>query len=283
MSVTKTKTAAKKTAPPSRAPESETPDGAAPQENFKYVHSLARGLAVMMIFDEQHRELTLADVARAAKLDRSTARRFLLTLKSLGFIEQNDRYFSLTPRTLQLGYGYLASLPWWRAAQSISEKLTSDIRVSSAVGVLDKESIVYVAYASAGRFPQLMSRSVGTHLPAVATAIGRVLLAERDPAEIKGQLSAMTIEKYTPLTRTHAADIERILDEVRRDGFCLVDQELETGLRSLGVPVRNRAGEAVAGLSVSLLQAQFTNERIIETYLPALQAASKEITQSLPA
>ena len=145
--------------------------------SFKYVHSLERGLAVIAAFDEHNPELTLADVARATGLDRSTARRFLLTLEALGYVEQNGRHFSLAPRTLQLGYGYLASLPWWRAAQNISERLTSRIGASSAVGVLDHDNIVYVAYASAGRFPLLMSRSVGTHLPAAATAIGRVLLA----------------------------------------------------------------------------------------------------------
>jgi IclR family pca regulon transcriptional regulator len=257
--------------------------GAEKPENFKYVHSLERGLAIIAAFDEQHPQLTLADVGRATGLDRSTARRFLLTLKALGYVEQSDRYFSLAPRTLQLGYSYLASLPWWRAAQSISERLTSQIKASSAVGVLDHENIVYVAYASAGRFPLLMSRSVGTHLPAAATAVGRVLLAELRADEIGQRLAVATLEQYTPLTRTRRADLEQLLEQVRRDGYALVDQELEIGLRSLGVPVRNRSGVAVAGLSISLLEAQLSNERIIERCLAPLQDAAHQITQSLPA
>ena len=176
----------------------------------------------------------------------------------------------------------MASLPWWRAAQNISERLTSQIKVSSAVGVLDQESIVYVAYASAGRFPLLMSRSVGTHLPAVATAIGRVLLAELGVEAVRARLAATTIERYTPLTRTRRADLETLLGEVRKAGYALVDQELEIGLRSLGVSVRDRAGRAVAGLSISLLEAQLSNDGIVARYLAPLREAAQQITQSLP-
>ena len=252
------------------------------EPHFKYVKSLERGLAIIAAFNEEHPQLTLADVGRATGLDRSTTRRFLLTLKALGYVEQNDRYFFLAPRTLQLGYSYLASLPWWRAAQNISERLTSQIGASSAVGVLDHDSIVYVSYASAGRFPLLMSRSVGTQLPAIATAIGRVLLAELGADEIHRRLAANALEQYTPLTRTRRVELEVLLRQVHQAGYALVDQELEIGLRSLGVPVRNRSGVAVAGLSISLLEAQLTTERIIERYLAPLQDAAKQITQSLP-
>jgi IclR family transcriptional regulator, pca regulon regulatory protein len=252
------------------------------EPHFKYVKSLERGLAIIAAFNEEHPQLTLADVGRATGFDRSTARRFLLTLKALGYVEQNDRYFFLAPRTLQLGYSYLASLPWWRAAQNISERLTSQIGASSAVGVLDHDSIVYVSYASAGRFPLLMSRSVGTQLPAIATAIGRVLLAELGADEIHRRLAANALEQYTPLTRTRRVELEVLLRQVHQAGYALVDQELEIGLRSLGVPVRNRSGIAVAGLSISLLEAQLTTERIIERYLAPLQDAAKQITQSLP-
>jgi IclR family pca regulon transcriptional regulator len=257
--------------------------GSGAEPRFKYVQSLERGLAIIAAFNEHHPQLTLADVGRATGLDRSTARRFLLTLKALGYIEQNDRYFFLAPRTLQLGYRYLASLPWWRAAQDISDRLTSKIGASSAVGVLDHDSIVYVAYASIGRFPMLMSRWIGTHLPAIATAMGRVLLAELGADEIHQRLAAISIEQYTPMTRTRRAELEVLLRQVHQAGYALVDQELEIGLRALGVPVRNRSGVAVAGLSISLVETQLTTERIIERYLAPLQDAAEQITQSLPA
>ena len=250
---------------------------------FKYVQSLERGLAIIASFDGSKPEQTLAEVARATDLDRSTARRFLLTLEALGYVEQRGRYFHLAPRTLRLGYGYLASLPWWREAQNISERLTARIGVSSAVGVLDQKNIVYVAYASAGRFPMLMSRTVGTQLPAAATAIGRVLLAALNPDEMRRRLATIELEKYTPRTQVNRAGLEMLLQRIGNEGFALVDQELEVGLRSLGVPICNRGGSVVAGLSISLLEAQMTHERIIERYLAPLQKAAKEITDSLPA
>jgi len=190
-----------------------------------------------------------------------------------------DKKFSETVRVS----AHLASLPWWRAAQNISERLTSKIGASSAVGVLDHDSVVYVADASAGRFPLPMSRWVGTHLPAIATATGRVLLAELGADEIRQRLAAISIEHYTPVTRTRRAELEVLLRQVHQAGYALVDQELEIGVRSLGCPVRNRSGVAVAGLSIVLVEAQLTTERIIERYLAPLQDAAEQITQSLPA
>jgi IclR family pca regulon transcriptional regulator len=140
-----------------------------------------------------------------------------------------------------------------------------------------------VAYASAGRFPMLMSRWVGTNLPAIATAMGRVLLAELDDDEIRQRLAATSIEQYTPVTRTCRAELAVLLRQVHRAGYALVDQELEIGLQALGVPVRNRSGVVVAGLSISLVEAHLTTERIIERYLAPLQNAAEQITQSLPA
>src|SRR5580704_4719241 len=133
--------------------------------------------------------------------------------------------------------------------------------------------IVYAAYASAGRFPFLMSRWIGTHLPAIATAIGRVLLAELGADEIHQRLAATSIEQYTPMTRTRRAELEILLRQVHQTGYAMVDQELEIGLRALGVPVRNRSGVAVAGLSISLVETQLTIETIIKRYLAPLQDA----------
>jgi IclR family transcriptional regulator, pca regulon regulatory protein len=252
------------------------------QPRFAFVQSLERGLAVIKSFDETRPEQTLSDVAKATGLDRSAARRFLLTLEALGYVEHDGRFFRLRPQTLQLGYAYLASLPWWRSAQRVSEKLTGKIGVSSAVGVLDQHDVVYVAYASARRFPLLLNRSVGTHLPAITSAVGRVLVAGLAPEASREWLAEVRIEKYTSRTQTERADIVRILDEVRRSGFSIVDQELEVGLRSIGVPIRDKGGAVVAGLSVSVIEGQITREAMIERYLRPLQDAAEEITSTLP-
>jgi len=257
------------------------PQGAK-RSRFAFVQSLERGLAVIRSFDEGHPEQTLTDVAKSTGLDRSAARRFLLTLEALGYVEHDGKFFRLRPQTLQLGYAYLASLPWWRSAQRVSEKLTGKIGVSSAVGVLDGPDVVYVAYASARRFPLLLNRSVGTHLPAATSAVGRVLLAGLAPDAVRAWLDEARVEKYTSLTRTDRNDIAHILDDIRRSGFAIVDQELEVGLRSIGVPIRNKGGAVVAGLSVSIIEPQITREAMTERYLVSLQQAAEEITATLP-
>jgi IclR family pca regulon transcriptional regulator len=249
---------------------------------FAYVQSLERGLAVIKSFDETHPDQTLSDVAKSTGLDRSAARRFLLTLERLGYVEHDGKIFRLRPQTLQLGYAYLASLPWWRSAQRVSEKLTSKIGVSTAVGVLDQHDVVYVAYASARRFPLLLNRSVGTHLPAITSAVGRVIVAGLAPEAARAWLAKVKIEKYTSLTRTDRTEIESILDNIRKSGFSIVDQELEIGLRSIGVPIRNKGRAVVAGLSVSVIEGQVAREVMIKRYLRPLQDAAEEITATLP-
>jgi IclR family pca regulon transcriptional regulator len=139
-----------------------------------------------------------------------------------------------------------------------------------------------VAYASAGRFPLLLNRSIGTHLPAITSAIGRVAVAWLPPDELRDWLSKLKVEKLTPFTRTSRSEIDRALEEVRNLGYSIVDQELEIGLRSIGVPIRNKGGAVVAGLSVSVIESQITPEVIVERYLPALRDAADEITSALP-
>lgn len=250
--------------------------------SFAFVQSLERGLAVVRSFDHDHPQQTVADVARRTGLDRAAARRFLLTLESLGYVEHDNRHYRLTPQTLQLGYAFLSSLPWWRAAQRVGERLTARIGMSSAVGILDQHNITYVAYASAGRFPLLVNRSVGTQLPAAATAIGRVLLAGLAPDALRDWLARARIEQYTAYTLTTPEALQRELGDVRDAGFSLVDQELANGLRSIGVPIKNRAGDVVAGLSVSVVEGTLSRDEMIRRYLGPLQEASADVTQSLP-
>jgi IclR family pca regulon transcriptional regulator len=252
------------------------------RSRFAFVQSVERGLAVIKSFDENHSEQTLSDVAKATGLDRSAARRFLLTLEALGYVEHDDKLFRLRPQTLQLGYAYLSSLPWWRSAQRVSERLTNKIGLASAIGVLDGQNVVYVAYSSTRRFPLLQNRSVGTHLPAITSAVGRVLVAGLPADEATVWLSKVKIEKYTSLTQTNRAEIEQTLADVRTSGFSIVDQELEIGLRSIGVPIRDKGGITVAGLSISILEGQITRETIVKRYLRPLQDASVVITSTLP-
>jgi IclR family pca regulon transcriptional regulator len=256
--------------------------GAGDSVQFAFVRSLERGLAVLKSFGEGSPQQTVADVAKAVGVDRSTARRFLLTLTQLGYVEQEGRVFRLQPQTLQLGYAYLSSLPWWCGAQRIAERLRDRVGQNCAVGVLDGDQVLYVAYASTARFP-LLNRSVGVHLPAFATAIGRLLLANLEDAALETQLKKASLEKYTPATLVDRRKILAALADVRTNEFAYVDQELEVGLRSIGVPIYSRGHEIIAAMSISLVGGQqFSAKEIRERYLEPLRSASNEITETLP-
>ena len=154
-------------------PSSSTSEGRAPH----FVQSLERGLAVIRAFDEHNVELTLSDVARSTGLTRAAARRFLLTLADLGYVRTDGRWFSLSPRVLELGYAYLSSLSLPEVAEPHMERLVAEVHESSSVSVLDGEDIVYVARVPTSRI-MTVSINVGTRFPAYATSMGRVLLAE---------------------------------------------------------------------------------------------------------
>jgi IclR family pca regulon transcriptional regulator len=264
----------KKSATPSAKPNDRS--------RSAFVQSLERGLAVIKSFGANKPEQTVAEVAVATGLDRFSARRLLLTLEATGYVEQVGRHFRLRPQTLQLGYAYLSSLPWWHTAQRVGERLTAGVGASSAVGVLDHQDVVYVAYASAQRYPLLWNRSVGVHLPAVATAIGRVLLASLPISESSAWLAKADLKALTPRTKTNRADLVRAFEEVRTKGYALVDQELEIGLRSLGVPIRDKSGVTIAGLSVSVVEGTLTNANLVKRFLNPLQEAAREISMALP-
>jgi IclR family pca regulon transcriptional regulator len=248
---------------------------------FAFVRSLERGLEVIKSFGEGRPEQTIADVASRTGVDRSTARRFLLTLSELGYIEKNGRSFRLSPQTLQLGYAYLSSLPWWRFAQREAERLRDKVGQNCAVGVLDRDQVVYVAYASAAPFP-LVNRSLGIHLPAFSTAIGRILIAHLGDEQARNFLRRSDIKKLTPFTLVDRDAITEVFADIRALDYAYVDQELEIGLRSVGVPIRDRSGHVVAALSISFVSSELNKEQIAERYLPNLRDTTRNITEMLP-
>src|SRR3954447_1543536 len=156
--------------------------------NSDYVQSLERGLSVIRAFDEDHREMALSDVARATGLTRAAARRFLLTLVKLGYVQAADGRFSLRPRVLELGYAYLSGLTLPEVAQPHMEALVAEVNESSSISVLDELDVVYVVRVPTRRIMSI-TLAVGTRLPAYATSMGRVLLAGLSDDELDRRLA----------------------------------------------------------------------------------------------
>ncbi|MGZ4200543.1 MAG: IclR family transcriptional regulator domain-containing protein [Thermoleophilaceae bacterium] len=239
-----------------------------------YVQSLARGLSVIRAFDEEHRELTLSEVARTAGLTRAAARRFLLTLVELGYMRFDSGRFSLRPRVLELGFAYLSSLTLPEVAQPHLETLVANVNESSSISVLDDTEIVYVVRVPTRRIMSI-TLAVGTRLPAYATSMGRVLLASLESDDLDERLSRITIDRLTPRTVKDAAELRSMLEAVRRQGYAMTDQELEEGLRSVAVPIRDASGGVVAALNTSVHASRATMQALRTEFLPpALEAAA---------
>jgi IclR family pca regulon transcriptional regulator len=235
-----------------------------------YVTALARGLSVLKSFDEQHERLTLSEVARIAGMPRASARRALLTLQSLGYIDSDGRLFSLSPQVLTLARAYLASSPVPRIAQGFLETLSDRLGESCSLSILHGDEAVYIARSARKRIGSV-HRDVGAHLPAHCTSMGRVLLAALADAELDRFFKRAQLTRYTPHTVTGKSELHAMIEKVRRNGFSLVDQELEIDLRSIAVPVQNAAGRVIAAMNVSAQASRTPKKQLTEVFLPALR------------
>jgi IclR family pca regulon transcriptional regulator len=252
-----------------------------PREDH-YVQSLERGLSVITAFGPTTPELSLSDVARSTGLTRAAARRFLLTLVDLGYVRQEGRLFRLTPRVLTLGYAFLSSMSLPGIAGPHLERLAGEVHESSSMSVLDGGDVVYVARVPTSRI-MTVSINVGTRFPAYATSMGHVLLAGLDDDALEEHLAGLDLVPLTDHTLTSVEALRSRVRDVRREGFALVDQELEYGLRSLAAPVHNRAGKVVAAVNISTQVSQVSPEETRRVLLPPLLKAVAEIENDLSA
>lgn len=246
-----------------------------------FVQSLERGLAVIRAFDHAHPELTLSEVAAVTGVTRAVARRFLLTLAELGYVRSDGRFFSLTARVLELGYAYLSSLSLPEVAESHLEALVAEVNESSSVSVMDGQDVVYVARVPVSRI-MTVSISVGTRFPAYATSMGRVLLAGLPDEELEAYLATVRLGRLTARTVSSVAALRGELARVRSQGWSLVNQELEEGLRALAAPVRDRTGKVVASVNVSAHASRTSLEAMRRDLLPPLLKTAARIEADIP-
>ena len=247
----------------------------------QYVQSLARGLSVIRSFDADHPEMTLSDISRRTGLTRATSRRFLLTLVELGYVKTDDRLFSLTARVLELGFSYLSALSLPEIAQPHLEQLAASIHESTSASVLDGTDIVYVARVPTRRIMSVRI-NIGTRFPAYATSMGRVLLASFSSTDLEQHLDAIDFEGLTSHTITSRAALIKELGHVREQGWAMVDQELENGLRSIAAPIFH-GPTVMAAINVSTTANSHTIESIQQNLLPPLRLAAERISHDLTA
>ena len=252
------------------------------ERNPDYVQSLERGLAVIKAFGADSPGLRLSDVARATGLTRAAARRFLLTLVRLGYVRQEGNVFSLRPRILELGYAYLSVLSLPEVAQPHMEALVGEVNESSSIAVLDDLDVVYVVRVPTQRI-MTITIAVGTRLPAYATSMGRVLLAGLEEDALEERLDRVEIE---PLTSTTVPDHEALrerIERAREAGWAAVDQELEEGVRSAAVPIRDAQGKVSAAMNVSVHATRMTMQALRRDLVPKLLRTAEAIEADLHA
>jgi IclR family pca regulon transcriptional regulator len=246
----------------------------------EFVQSLERGLLVIRAFSRERPSLTLTEIADRTNLTRAAARRFLITLRDLGYVNSDGRLFSLSPRVLELGYSYLSSLPVWEIARPHLERLADLVRETTSASVLDGTDIVFVARVETKRIMS-MTLGVGSRLPAWATAMGRVLLADLSPERIDDYFRQVRLEPLSERTITDEQELRGVLSEAKANGWTLVDQEVEEGVRSLAVPIRSSTGRAQAALIVCSHAFRVSVDRILDEFLPLLLSTSERITEDL--
>lgn len=244
------------------------------------ITSLTKGLRVLECFGADTPRLSIAQAADATGLDRATARRCLLTLHHAGYAEYDGKFFWLTPRALRLGMGALASLPLPQIVQPWLDQLSEQIGQSTSVAILDDTEIVYVARAAQRRVMSI-GLMPGSRLPAACTSMGRVLLAALPDFEAETVLERANLTPRTPRSLTGLKEIWDQLSLIRTNGFAIVDQEVELGLRSIAVPLINANGKTVAALNIGLAAFHETPEQLEATYLPALKAVQSGIQRVL--
>lgn len=243
----------------------------------EFMTSLARGLAVLRCFAGHERPMTIAQASRMTGISRPAIRRCLLTLVRLGYAVQDGSAYALQPQVMALGYAYLSSTPLAAKAQPLLDGLRDTLGESCSLGVMDGDQVVYIARAEISRIMSIALR-VGSRLPLYATSMGRILLAGKPREERSAYFARADLVACTDRTQTDPSCLQALCDSIATEGFAIVDQELEPGLRSIAVPVFGVSRTVVAALNVGTQAERISEQDLRTRYLPALRRCARDLS-----
>ena len=242
-----------------------------------FVEALARGLDVIRALGAGTAPQGLSEVAAATDLARPTARRLLLTLEALGYVRASDAGFHLTPRVLELGTAHIAATGLWELVRPHLQDLSSATGESCSVAQLDGSDIVYVSRVAVPRIITLRV-VIGTRFPALQTSLGKVLLADLRPEELRATLAEPSRSGIHPRWQPTAEERDAELSRVRAQGWALTDEQLAPGIRSVAAPIRDGDGRVLAAVNVSTHAAETSLETLLDEHLPELLRAASRIS-----
>ena len=246
-----------------------------------FMTSLARGLAVVQAFQERKRHLTIAQISHRTEIPRAAVRRCLHTLIKLGYATTDGRTYSLLPKVLTLGHAYLSSTPLAVSAQPYLDRMSEQLHEACNMATLEGDDILYIARSATTQRLISVDLSVGGRLPAYCTSMGRILLAALDDASLQDYLDHADLQTKTSRTLTTPEALFECLQQVRQQGLCIVDQELEQGLRSIAVPVYDASGQVLAALNVSTHAGRVSRSELEQRFLPSMLSASRDLSAQL--
>jgi len=241
-----------------------------PLNRRDWIAGLEHGLAVLEAFDHEHARLTASQLALLTGLSRSAARRYLLTLEHLGYLSSDGKLFGLTPRVLRMGWSYFESARLPRIVQPYMQQLSAKLNESCYLSVMDEWELSIIARSGG---PRVMASGfvLGARVPPVLTSFGIVLLAwKSDSAEVARWLDTQTLAPFTPFTMTVPGPLLDRLTLARKQGYAVIEQQLQVGVRGIAVPLKNRRGEVVAALSTSMPIGNESEADALARVLPAM-------------
>lgn len=245
------------------------------------IEALSKGLRVLGLFNERQPSLRLSDMATEACITLPTTYRVAMTLMAEGFLEQlPDGSYRPASRVLTLGFAALAGLDFVQLATPVLERLAAETRETVNLAALSGDQVLYLVRL---RNADLVTANiqVGSTLPAVATSIGKLLLAFLDDAELNARLSPASFGNAGPRAVRSLEELRPVLEVIRKRGYAMQDEELAYGLRSVAAPVRDASGRVVAGVNVAVNAQDWPVKRITRELRPQVVDAAGEVSRLL--
>ncbi|WP_331774675.1 IclR family transcriptional regulator domain-containing protein [Sulfurospirillum sp. 1612] len=251
-------------------------------ENKEIVGTLIKGLNVIKAFDSQHQSMTLSEVAKTLDITRASARRLLLTLESLGYVQQRHNQFSLTPKIIELGFSYFASRPWTDLAYENMKTVSQQCKISCSTSVLDGDYIICIARVPA---TQIIHEEihVGSRLPTAYSSTGRVFMTHMPDEELRAFIDTLPLKAFTKNSIVDPNLLFEKMKAERAQSYQMVVEELEEGMLSMAVPIYGRNQELKGAMNVGTHTGLNSPETLIKNVLPILQRAAMETTKAIKA
>ncbi|RJF92486.1 IclR family transcriptional regulator domain-containing protein [Noviherbaspirillum saxi] len=243
-----------------------------------FLESLANGLRCLALFGADQPSVTIQEAATLLDVTRPSARRLLLTLKQVGYLEQVDRDFLVTPKVLELGFSYFSSKGLRAIAIPYMEAVAAKTGETCALGVLDGVDIVFLHRAEPKK-PMRLDLSIGSRLPAFAHSMGRILLSQLNDEALDQALRTADLKPFTDRTVVDVDQLKQEIARVRERGWSFSNGELMEGIAGVSRPIFNAKGQIVAAINISMILGNHTAAYVEQEMLPHLTQASEAISR----